>query len=272
MKLAIAMISILVFLTGCQTASKVQDIGSGRYAVSSLACPACGGSAKSFELAMNEAQEFCSARDQVVVVEEQENRTINAVGAGGSNLIFSCVTEVTAEHTASCFDQGYAALEGSFPSSVIDKAVLTVTPPEEGFPFVVLSNQDMATPEEAKAIIAAGQVWERCSRESWSNVPPNYRKAYLNAANEFLAALARLASAKTTYGEYAAEANATLAKLDQVVGQVAKEERAQRAAEAADRRRATDNFGQMLQQATTPQPTQRIQTTCTTIGGVTSCN
>ena len=87
------LIGMGVFLSGCQTASNVQDLGGGRYGVSSLACPACGGTAQSAKLAYEQASEFCAAKGQIVITESQNNEMANAVGAGRTDMIFACVDQ-----------------------------------------------------------------------------------------------------------------------------------------------------------------------------------
>lgn len=270
----LVLIGMSIFLAGCQTAYDVQDLGGGRYGVSSLACPACGGTAQSAKLAYEQATEFCAIKGQIVMTESQNNAMANAVGAGRTDMIFACVEQVTEEDTSDCYAEAFAELSTTHDEFVLDKAVAIVVPPEEGFPFVVLASQDYATEAEIAALRDVGGVWESCSRDSWTNVSTQYRKTYIATSNEILVSLAKLVATKTTYGEYAAEVNASLASLDQQLSGIEREARAQRAAEERQRIEAISDYlkkGSPNLIAPAPPPPSG-PTTCTYGGGVMICN
>lgn len=269
----LVLIGMSIFLAGCQTAYDVQDLGGGRYGVSSLACPACGGTAQSAKLAYEQATEFCAAKGQIVITESQNNAMANAVGAGRTDMIFACVDQVTEEDTSDCYSEAFAELSTTHDEFVLDKAVAMVVPPEEGFPFVVLASEDKATEAEIAALKDVGGVWESCSRDRWTNVSPQYRKTYIATSNEILASLAKLVASKTTYGEYAAEVNASLASLDQQLGGIEREARAKRAAEAKERMEAASRLNSQIQSSIdkATAPVGNPVYNCTTIGNTTTC-
>ena len=265
MTLRLTVPTLLFLLVGCQTASDIQNLGGDRYAVSSLACPACGGTAQSSNLAFEKASKHCASMGKVVVTEAQENQLANAFGAGRTDMVFSCVDEVTETDTQNCYQTAFASLEESHDETVLADAVSVVMPPEEGFPFSMLANQSKANEAEISALTAVGTVWETCSKESWSNVTPQYRKLYIATANEMLASLSKLVATKTTYGEYAAEVNASLARLDQQLGGIEREARAQRSAENKANMEAAARLSDRIMQSTD-------SVTCTTYGNTTTCN
>lgn len=267
------LIGLSMFLAGCQTAFDVQDLGGGRYGVSSLACPACGGASQSAKLAYEQAAEFCAAKGQIVITESQNNAMANAVGAGRTDMIFACVDQITEEDTSDCYSEAFANLSTTHDEFVLDKAVAMVVPPEEGFPFVVLASEDKATEPEISALKDVGGVWESCSRDLWTNVSPQYRKIYIAASNEILASLAKLVATKTTYGEYAAEVNASLAILDQQLGGIERDARAKRAAEAKEQMEAGARLNSQIQSLVdkATAPVGKPVYNCTTIGNSTTC-
>lgn len=261
---AIGLMALLFLLAGCQTASDIQDLGGDRYGVSSLACPACGGTAQSSSLASEKASKHCASLGKVVVPETQDNQLANSFGAGRTDLVFSCVDEVTETDTESCYQTAFASLQESHDENVLARAVAIVMPPEEGFPFAVLANENKASQAEVSALTAVGTVWETCSRESWSNVSPQYRDIYIATSNEMLASLSKLVATKNSYGEYAAEINASLAKLDQQLGGVERNARAQRSLENRARMEAATNLSDRIRQSTDT-------VTCTNYGNTTTC-
>ena len=270
---SLILIGLSVFLVGCQTANDVQDLGGGRYGVSSLACPACGGTAKSAKLAYEQATEFCASKGQIVITESQDNALANAVGAGRTDMVFACADQVTEQDTSDCYSEAFAELSSKHDELTLEKAISIVVPPEEGFPFVVLSSQDRATDKEVAALKDVGGVWESCSRERWTNVSPQHRKTYIATSNEILASLSRLIALKTTYGEYGAEVNGSLASLDRQLGGMEREARAKRAAEARERMQAAARLSSQIQssidQATAPVGNPVYN--CTTIGNTPTC-
>ena len=80
-----------------------------------------------------------------------------------------------------------------------------------------------------------------------------------------LASLSKLVATKTTYGEYAAEINASLARLDQQLGGMEREARAQRSAENKANMEAAARLSDRIMQSTD-------SVTCTTYGNTTTCN
>ena len=164
------LIGMGVFLSGCQTASNVQDLGGGRYGVSSLPARHVEEQLNRPKLAYEQASEFCAAKGQIVITESQNNAMANAVGAGRTDMIFACVDQVTEEDTSDCYSEAFAELSTKHDEFVLDKAVAMVVPPEEGFPFVVLASEDKATEAEIAALKDVGGVWESCSRDRWTNV------------------------------------------------------------------------------------------------------
>lgn len=258
------MLTAILFIGGCQTAFDVQDLGSGRYGVSSLACPACGGTAKSAQLAYEQAQEFCLARGQIVVMESRENELANAVGAGRTDMVFECVDEVTAGDSENCYAEGFADLKASYNDALLDKAISVVIPPENGFPFTMLASQDTVSDDEVGVLTAVGGIWEHCSGDAFTNTPLQYRKILNAASKRTLAALAKLIASKSTYGEYAAEVNEIIAGLDAQLSAVERDARAQRTREARDRMEASARLSSEINDLFET-------TTCTTTGNTTTC-
>jgi hypothetical protein len=253
-----------LFLSGCQTAFDVQDLGSGRYGVSSLACPACGGTAKSAQLAYEQAEGFCAARGQIVVMESRENELANAVGAGRTDMVFECADEVTAEDSENCYAEGFSDLKLNYSDALIDKAISVVIPPENGFPFIMLASQETVSDDEVGVLTAVGGIWEDCSGDAFTNAPVQSRNILNAASKRTLAALAKLIASKSTYGEYAAEVNEIIAGTDSQLSEVEREARAQRASEARDRIEASSRLRGEIQGAFDT-------TTCVTTGNSTTC-
>lgn len=240
-----SLLAIIFLVTGCQTTSNVQNLGNGRYSVSSIACPACGGTSRSHELAFKEASTYCGNLDMIAIPEETDNQTLNAFGAGGTDLVFSCVKEVTEADTSSCYEESFAKLD-KHADDILDKAVAIVMPDEEGFPFIVLANETFATEAEASAIKDVGMVWEKCSQEQWSNVSTQYKKLYKMTRDKILASLAKLISKKSTYGEYAAEVNSHFGNMDTQLSDYERQARDKRQAEAGQRMRAASCITQQI--------------------------
>jgi hypothetical protein len=186
-------------LTSCQTASEVTQLEPGRFAVSSAACPACGGTQQAMSLATTKAQEFCDARGQTLVTQSMESRNLNAVGAGGSSMEFTCVPKVEEADVAACYDGAVAKINEQYGE--VGRATL------EKFSsyskFESLTDKQLPTEEQSRVINLIGSETQRCQRLQISVMPPERADVANTMLNRQLVAIAELGGGSKTFGAFA---------------------------------------------------------------------
>ena len=265
----LAIVAIALFATGCTTTSDIMDQGNGTYMVTSAACPACGGTSKSASLAMEKANEYCSKTGKTAVVHNMENRNLNAVGAGGSGLTFTCAAPVSVNDMEQCYETGGQAAIEAYGEDAVSSIGGKVLPREDDFGFAQLSDNSYPTEEQKSVILAVGETYEKCQALNMSDLNPNGKRILKEATNSVLALMADLSASKITFGDYAKGYNNVFADLGRADAQMAAQYKAQRQAEADASMRASENLSREIRSATKT-------TNCTSTGAgstvYTTCN
>jgi hypothetical protein len=239
---AIFVFGAALFATGCTTTSEVMERGDGTYTVTSAACPACGGTSKSAELAMEKAMAHCAESGKKAVMHDIENRNLNAVGAGGSGLKFSCATDVSVEDVQQCYETDFEAAIQQYGEVAVSNVKGKVLPEQGDFGFAQLSDNSFPSTEENAVILSIGATYEKCQAVNSSDLTPAEERVFVGATNRVLALIADLSAAKITFGEYAASYNNVAADVDAAGAELAAQYRANRRADAEARMRARENF------------------------------
>jgi hypothetical protein len=85
-------ILMLGSLTACTMMGDIMPTGPDSYMISSVACPACGGTTKSISMALKGAGEFCANQGKhMLKIEMTNDKWFNE--AGETVLEFRCLTE-----------------------------------------------------------------------------------------------------------------------------------------------------------------------------------
>jgi hypothetical protein len=105
--------SLFLLLNACTTTSDIVTLSDNSYQLSSLACPACGGTSKSQSLAREKANNFCAAKGEVAIIDNLDNETVNAFGAGSTALNFRCGQANVQDSVEECYDTLITSLKSS---------------------------------------------------------------------------------------------------------------------------------------------------------------
>ena len=86
------LLAVAGLLVSCMMASDIVSTGPDSYMISTVACPACGGTTKSTSIAYKEAGEFCMSQGKRLLKSNMTNdRWFNE--AGETVLEFRCLEE-----------------------------------------------------------------------------------------------------------------------------------------------------------------------------------
>ncbi|MDB4348180.1 hypothetical protein OAA46_00855 [bacterium] len=250
------------------TTSDVVDRGNDTYMVTSVACPACGGTSKSASLALEKANQYCAKTSRVAVVHDIENQNLNAVGAGGSDLVFACVNAVSDSDMAKCYESGALPAMQTYGEDAVIDLINKVFPAEDDFGFSQLSNLSYPSEKEKDIILVIGSTYDKCQNLIMSARDPNSERSLRLATNSVLALMADLRAGKMTFGDYAKGYNMIYADLAQSNAQIARAAKEQRRSEANARLRASENLKREIRSASTPSST--VHCTSTGYGGTVS--
>ena len=149
----IMVIAISLLLNACMTTSDIVTLSDNSYQVSSLACPACGGTSKSQNLAREKANDFCAAKGEIAIIDALDNETVNAYGAGSTAINFRCGQANVQDSVEECYDTLLTGLESTYGASIVELVGSKVTPSETNyFGFEQLSDTLMPSEEETVVI------------------------------------------------------------------------------------------------------------------------
>lgn len=238
-------------LSSCTTASEVTQTGPSSYLVTSAACPACGGTAKSASLAIEKAQQFCAASGKMMVMQNVDSQNINAVGAGGSKVEFSCATPVSDDDVQSCYDDFLSELAGKFGR---DATGMVVTKLGNASDFKTLSDTSYPTDVDVPVILGAGEGIDKCEKLAMSVLPPAEAQVAKALHNKRLALIAQLGGKSITYGQYAMAINEAEDAAASASAQQRLAQRDEQRWQAEQRLRAAENLSNEINRATQPPP------------------
>lgn len=92
MRRLLLLAAVAVFVSGCTMTGDIVPTGPDSYMVSTVACPACGGTTKSTTMAYHEAGKFCASQGKRLLKSDMTNdRWWNE--AGETVLEFRCLDE-----------------------------------------------------------------------------------------------------------------------------------------------------------------------------------
>jgi hypothetical protein len=91
MKNSLICSTAVVILIGCAHTGGVMKMGPDTYRVTSMAAPLRGGSAGAQNLALEEANKYCTSINKEIFVTNVGHRDLNGAGAGSSDVTFRCL-------------------------------------------------------------------------------------------------------------------------------------------------------------------------------------
>lgn len=240
--------AIGLLLNACTTTSDIVTLSDNSYQVSSLACPACGGTSKSQSLAQEKANDFCAAKGEVAIIDNLDNETVNAYGAGSTAVNFRCGQANSQDSVQECYDTLLTGLKDAHGGTIVELIGSKVTPSEANyFGFEQLSDAAIPSKEETVVIKKYGAGSSKCERMRAGAMSIERQKMWLSAQNRRLSALAQLANSQISYGDYAVKLNNAAERLYDTEDGMMQRKADESRRDAADRRRAMDNMGNMIQ-------------------------
>lgn len=244
--------SLLLALPTCTTASEVTQTGPSSYFVTSAACPACGGTAKSASLAIEKAQQFCAASGKTMVMQNVESQNLNAVGAGGSKVEFGCAVPVSDDAVQTCYDTFLSEIAEDFGRNDTTRAVLTKLFATSD--FKILSDATYPTETDTPVIHRVGEGIDKCDKLRMTVLPPAEAQVAKELHNKWLAQLAQLANKSITYGQYAMAINAAEDAAGSASALQRLAQRDEQRWQAEQRLRAAENLSKEINRLTQPPP------------------
>jgi hypothetical protein len=239
---------ILLLLNACTTTSDIVTLSDNSYQVSSLACPACGGTSKSQNLARKKANDFCAAKGEIAIIDNLDNETVNAYGAGSTAMNFRCGQANVQDSVQECYGTLWSGLEGTYGRSIVELIGSKVTPSETNyFGFEQLSDGSVPSEQETTVIKKFGSGSSKCEQIRAGGMSIERQKMWLSAQNRRLSALAQLANGQISYGDYAVKLNNAAERLYDAEDGMTRRNADEARRDAAERRRAMDNMGNMIQ-------------------------
>ncbi|MCS5593688.1 MAG: hypothetical protein NZ730_03855 [Porticoccaceae bacterium] len=255
-------IALLLTLSACTTTSDIVTLSNNSYQVSSLACPACGGISKSQNLAREKANDFCAAKGEVAIIDNLDNETVNAYGAGSTAMNFRCGQANVQDSVQECYHTLLTGLEGTYGGPIVEMIGSKVTPSETNyFGFEQLSDAAIPSEEEAGVIKKYGSGSSKCERIRAGAMSIDRQEMWLSAQNRRLSALAQLANGQISYGDYAVKLNNAAERLYYAEDGMMQRRADEAKRDAAERRRAMDNMGNMIQDSMKTKPTTNCTST-----------
>jgi hypothetical protein len=240
--------SLFLLLNACTTTSDIVTLSDNSYQLSSLACPACGGTSKSQSLAREKANNFCAAKGEVAIIDNLDNETVNAFGAGSTALNFRCGQANVQDSVEECYDTLITSLKSTYGDPIVEKIGSKVTPSETNyFGFEQLADALIPSEDETDVIKKYGGGSSKCERMRAGSMSIDRQKMWLSAQNRRLSALAQLANRQISYGDYAARLNSAAERLYDAEDGMMQRSADEAKRDAAERRRAMDNLGNKIQ-------------------------
>lgn len=240
----------MLILNACTTTSDIVTLSDNSYQVSSLACPACGGTSKSQDLARQKANDFCAEQGGVAIIDNLDNETVNAYGAGATALNFRCGQANAQDTTDACYKTLASGLKDIYGDELVESVGPKLFPSEENFfGFEQLADTSMPSEQEKEFIKKFGAGSSKCERTHAESMPISRQKMWLSAENRRLTALAQLANGQINYGDYAASLNDAYENLYASEDDYLRRQADEAKRDAAEQRRAMDNLGNKIQDA-----------------------
>ena len=272
MKINLLVIAVVVLLlSACTTTSDIVTLSDNSYQVSSLACPACGGTSKSQNLAREKANDFCAVKGEVAIIDNLDNETVNAYGAGSTAMNFRCGQANVQDSVQECYDTLLSELDSTYGGPIVELIGSKVTPSEANyFGFEQLSDASIPSEQETIVIKKYGSGSSKCERMRAGAMSIDRQKMWLSAQNRRLSALAQLANGQISYGDYAVKLNNAAERLYDAEDGMTQRNADEARRDATERRRAMDNMGNMIQDSMKSNTTNctssvigdQVNTTC----------
>jgi hypothetical protein len=208
MNIRIWLIAVLAaMLSACMTTSDISSLGNNTYAVSTLACPACGGTNKAENMAVEAANEFCQEQGKIAVTENIDIDSWDWNGAGTTDLAFQCVTPVSEDQVLACAQKHIGIATDKYGNEITQKIRDKLFSDENGFGFSELSDQALPTADEREVILAFGTGYEECEELRLSAVSAADGRVIRSSDRKRMSIMAKLSAAQITYGNYAEQSN-----------------------------------------------------------------
>ena len=240
LKTALPLLVLATLLSGCMTTSDISATGEDTYSVSTLACPACGGTGKAENMALEAANEFCGAQGKEVVTQNLDIGAWEYNGAGTTELLFKCVAPVPEDQIFACTQKHTIAAINQYGDEATEKVLNKLFSDENGFGFSELANQNYPTDIEKSVILEMGAGYDECEELRLTTATPSDERVLQAAANERMLIMAKLSASQITYGDYAKQSNVIDEKLYSALSEIEKESMRHR---KEARTRASENFG-----------------------------
>lgn len=213
----------MLTLSACMTTSDISSLGDNTFAVSTLACPACGGTGKAEQMAIDAADSFCEEQGKMAVTQGIDVDSWDFNGAGTTDLAFKCVTPVSEDRLFACAQEHIDAAANELGEEVTYKTLGKLFSDENGFGFSELSDQAFPTETEKNVIRMLGEGYEECESIRLTAVSPTDMRALRSSANKRMALMAKLIASQITYGDYAAQSNVIDEALYATLSEIEKE-------------------------------------------------
>ncbi len=198
---------ISLLSSGCMTTSKVSSHGEDIYSLSTLACPACGGTDKAERMALNAANEFCAEQGKEAVTENTDIGSWSYNGAGTTDLVFQCVTPVSKDQVLACANKHIDDAANKYSAEATEKVLSKLFSDEKGFGFSKLSDHSYPTNIEQEIIKTIGAGYDECEFLRQSTASTSDKRVLQSAANRKMTIMAELSGSQITYGIYAKQSN-----------------------------------------------------------------
>ncbi|MDG1004486.1 MAG: hypothetical protein P8N58_06360 [Emcibacteraceae bacterium] len=254
---------IPLFLTGCMTTSEVTSLGGNSYSLSTLACPACGGTYKAENMALDAANKFCIEQGKEAVIENADVDSWTFNGAGTTDLIFLCVSQEAEDDFKECGRKIGEIAKEKFGKVPAKKVAIKVFSGENGFGFSELSDHSYPTSAEQEIIKFIGSGFDECEDTMYSSVSSSDKSILQSWHKKILTIIAQLSGSKISYGSYAIQYNEINESLD--VAFETKNSEITRNRQKA-RSKSLERFNSAMDSIPTSIPTPSSPINCTSTG------
>lgn len=221
--IALSLLVLVPFLSGCMTTSGISSAGEDTYFVSTLACPACGGPGKAENMALEAANEFCGARGKEAVTQNLDIGAWAYNGAGTTELLFKCVAQVPEEQIFACAQKYISAATNQYGAEATEKVLNKLFSDENGFGFSELADQNYPTDIEKSVILKIGAGYDECEELRLTTATPSDKRVLQASTNERMLLMVELSASLITYGYYAKQSNVIDENLYSALSEVEKE-------------------------------------------------
>ena len=228
------------------TTSKVSSLGGNTYSLSTLACPACGGTYKAESMALDAANKFCMEQGKEAVIENADIGSWSYNGAGTTDLIFLCVMPVSEDQVLACGKKHIDDAANQYSVDATKKILSKLFSDEDGFGFSELSDHSYPTNIEQEIIKIIGAGYDECEDLRLSTASTIDKRILQTTANRIMKIMAELSGSKITFGSYATQSNEINETLYSALSAKEKEAMSQR---RAARELSSERFNRAIQSA-----------------------